>query len=138
MSESNEAVKTDTPVKSGPSGQSGVSFLMASVIALIFSGFSSALAVWYMSQQIPKQSGVVVIDSKKIIEKRMKEVMAMPGMTTEKAADEGRKTVAGLDAALNEYRNQGVVVINSGVTLAWPVNLDITKAVAQRLNVSVE
>lgn len=138
MSDSGEAIKPEPAAKSETSGSPGVSFLVASVIALIFSGFGSMLTVWYMSQQIPKQAGVVVIDSKKIVEKRMKEVMAMPGMTAEKASEEGRKTVAGLDAALGEYRNQGLVVINSGVTLAWPANLDITKTVAARLNIRVE
>ncbi|MGD9787873.1 MAG: TrbI F-type domain-containing protein [Sulfuricellaceae bacterium] len=108
-------------------------FLIAAVSALVWFGF---LAYPWKSQ--PQQPQVLILDSAKIVDRKMKEVMSATGMTPEKAAEEGRKTGESLNAMLEEYRRQGYIVINASVALAWPAEADITHAVAERLAVKLD
>lgn len=106
--------------------------LIAAVLALVWFGFLAS------PKSQPQQPQVLILDSAKIVDRKMKEVMSATGMTPEKAAEEGRKTGESLNAALEEYRHQGYIVINASVALAWPAEADITHAVAERLAVKLD
>jgi hypothetical protein len=106
---------------------------IAAVLALAWLGYLT-----YPWKLQPQQSQVLILNSAKIVDRKMKDVMSAAGMTPEKAAEEGRKTGEALNAALEEYRHQGYIVINSSVVLAWPAEADITHAVAERLAVKLD
>jgi 2-phospho-L-lactate guanylyltransferase (CobY/MobA/RfbA family) len=83
-------------------------------------------------------SKVVVIDSRKLVQNSYMKIMADKSMTPDKAKQQGEDFANNLNIVLKQYQDAGVVVISSGVALAYPSNVDITKDVAKKLGVAID
>jgi hypothetical protein len=128
--------------KPGTQGH-GVGFLAASLIALAVSAFVFYVLAQYggrvgLAPVAHKGTKVVMLDSNRIVNTAMRRVMATPGVTPRQASAAGEQMASQLDAVLGEYRSQGFIVINTAVAVAWPMEADITRQVADRVGVTLE
>jgi hypothetical protein len=130
---------TATPATAG----NGVGFLAASLIALAVSAFVFFVLAQYggrvgLASVVQQGTGLAVLDSNRIVNTAIRRVMATPGVTPQQASAAGVQMASQLDGVLGEYRSRGVIVINAAVAVAWPVEADITKQVADRVGVTLE
>ena len=126
------------PEKNASTGQGGVSFLTAAVIAMAFSAFSGFLSFHYATVNQPASAQIVLVDGSKLANAQMKQTLDKPGMTPEQAQADGLSFVNELQNALKPYSDAGILVVNSSVVMNVPDGLNITKHVAQRLGLPLE
>ena len=137
-------LQTPDQVTAAPATQgNGVGFLAASLIALAVSAFVFYVLAQYggrvgLAPAAQQGTGLVVLDSNRIVNTAMRRVMATPGVTPQQASAAGVQMASQLDGVLGEYRSRGVIVINAAVAVAWPAEADITKQVADRVGVTLE
>jgi hypothetical protein len=115
----------------------GVSLLTTIIVSAVLSAFSGTVAWHFASKSLAAHQQVVVIDAAKIAEARLKLSLSKPLAGPEGAAKEGQDFMRQFNAAIDSYSENGVVVINSSVTLNRPAGLDVTDAVASRLGVEL-
>lgn len=109
---------------------------MAGAISAVFSSFSGVLA-WHFSSQSAVAPAVVVVDTKVILEARMKELTKEVGgdaTTGTKAAEE---LLTKLNEAIRIYRDRGYIVLNGVAVLDTPNALDVTRDVASMAGVKL-
>lgn len=131
------AAPTTAPATPQRTAPVGVSFLTACLIALGFSAASGFMS-WHLASRIDHNTNVVFIDSIRLAEISMRQIMNQPDMTPEKAATAGREFSIRLDSALNDYTKAGIVVVNSSVVLNRTPSLDVTPLVAGKLGLSLQ
>lgn len=116
---------------------SGVSFFVACAISAVFSGFSGVLA-WHFSSQTAVAPAVAVVDTKVILEARMKELVKEEGggdsASGAKAAED---LLTKLHEAIRVYRDRGFIVLNGVAVLDTPNTLDVTRDVASMVGVKL-
>ena len=115
----------------------GVSLLTAIVVSAVLSAFSGAVAWHFASKSQAAHQQVVVIDAARIAEARLKLSLSKPLAGPDGAAKEGQDFMRQFNSVIDSYSENGVVVINSSVTLNHPAGLDVTDAVATRLGVEL-
>ena len=126
------------PERNPSTGQVGVSFVAAAVIAMAFSAFSGFLSYHYSTVNQTPSAQIVLVDGAKLADAQMKQTLDKPGMTPEQAQADGLTFVKELQAALKPYSEAGILVVNSSVVMNVPDGLNITKQVAQRLGLPLE
>lgn len=127
----NEHEPTDKPNQ----GVGGIGLVNTILIAFAIAVF----VVYAWSRLFPSgHANVVVVDSNRIINTATQRIMSSPNISPEQAASAGADMAKKLQAAIDEYRHRGYVVINSNVVVGFPPELDITKEVADRASVPLE
>lgn len=124
-------------VESGSSQSSAGKTSQLPVVLAAVAGLLTVAAVVYGPQALDKLRGprVVVVDAVRIIEAASK--VARDMQKPEDAISLGTEVAQKLNAELNLYSAQGVVVVVKQAVMAAPAAADITQDVATRIGVDI-
>lgn len=109
-----------------------VSLAQALTISLLASGLSGYLAYAAASNNVPAAPQVAIVDANYLMMAKVGDLASQPSST---AAQVANQFIGELSQVMKYYADHGILVINATDALNKPEGVDITKQVAQSMNI---